>query len=174
MRKIILLSFALLMMPLTGYSLNKSELLSNLLSKDWIGSVGSPTLLETKPDGSKLYSVNYREKVGNAGVYRNIQFYVVDEGGGGETAFYKDREPMEANSDQSSLKAWLINAIDNNPNNYKGIQILWASERWEMIIYTILEGTPLVQKTYYFRKGVGSPTEINNFNPELLRSLIRQ
>lgn len=157
-----------------GSALTKAELLTELNAHDWVISVDTPTLLETKPNGTKWYIVNFMEQVGNAGVASNIHFYVVDEGEAGENAFYKNAEPAEAKSRQTSLKKWMINAIDTNPNNYKGIQILWISERYNMIIFSILEGSPLEQTVYYVRRGNGSPAIINNFNIELIKSILQQ
>lgn len=153
--------------------MTKIEFLADLASKNWCVYVGTPELLETKEDGANWYAVNIRDVSGKVGVYRNIHFYVIDEGGTGEAALYKDIEPLESKNTMSDLKQWMINVIDNNPTNYKGIQILWVSERWDMVIYNILTGTPLTQKTFYVRRNNGAPVEIENFNIELLKSIFR-
>lgn len=72
--------------------MTKAELLENLLSRDFIGWVGAPDLLETKPDSTNSYIVNVREESALVAIYRNISFYVVDETGAGEKAFYKDAD----------------------------------------------------------------------------------
>ena len=72
--------------------MTKAELLADLSGKSFIGAVGTPTVTETKPDGTKLYLVNIREVVGKAAIYRNKAFYVVAEGGESEAAYYKDRD----------------------------------------------------------------------------------
>jgi hypothetical protein len=152
--------------------MTKADLLAELISFDWCDYVGDPGApVETKPDGTNWYIVNIRDVSGKTAVYRNVSFYVIDEGGAGESALYKDAEPSETQNRASALKQWILNAVDANPTNYKGIQILWISERWEMVIYTILTGTPLVQKTFYVRKNNGAPAEIENFNIDLLRSI---
>jgi len=74
--------------------MNKEELLVDLKNRDFIDWIGEPELLEEKPDGAKWYSVNVREVVGKAAVYRNIHFYVINEGTKNEKAYYKDREPV--------------------------------------------------------------------------------
>ena len=73
--------------------MNKQELLNDLLAKNFIANVGTPALAETKPDGTKIYITNVREEVQDKATYRNIAFYVVDEGEATEQAFYKDSTP---------------------------------------------------------------------------------
>ncbi len=72
--------------------MTKTELLADLEGKEFIDYVATPELVETKPDGTKLYLVNVREVVNKAALYRNISFYVVDEGGETEKAYYKDQD----------------------------------------------------------------------------------
>ena len=74
--------------------MTKQELLNDLLAKSWVNEIiGDPHLQETKPNGDKWYIVNIREVVDNACLYRNIHFYVIDEGEISELAYYKDKEP---------------------------------------------------------------------------------
>ena len=75
--------------------MNKQELLEDLLSKDWCDSLnGPPELQELKVDGGKWYNQNMREvQSESVAVYRNIPFYVVDEGLKTEAAYYKDAVP---------------------------------------------------------------------------------
>ncbi|MBI4708256.1 MAG: hypothetical protein HY761_10100 [Candidatus Omnitrophica bacterium] len=76
--------------------MTKQELLAEMKAKEFIGSVEEPKLLEVKPDGAKWYQVNVREVVGKAAIYRNMDFYVVDEGKDTESAYYKDSEPSQS------------------------------------------------------------------------------
>jgi hypothetical protein len=154
-----------------GDIMTKTELLNDLSSKDWCESVSIPEVKLVLPNGTIWYAVNILDVSGHTGVARNIDFYVVHQGGPLENAYYKDAEPSETNNRQSALKQWMFSNVDTNPNNYKGVQLLWMSERWEMVIYSVLEGNPLEQVVYYVRKGQGSPTLINNFDVALLRSL---
>ena len=74
--------------------MTKQELLDDLLAKSWVNEIiGSPSLQETKPNGDKWYIINIREVTDNACTYRNIHFYVINEGEAGEIAYYKDKEP---------------------------------------------------------------------------------
>lgn len=152
--------------------MNKQELLFDLEKKEWCAFVEIPELLEVKKDGTNWYVVNIRdESDSKVGTYRNVHFYVVDEGGAGEVALYKDQEPDETQNRVSKLKQWLFIEADNNPDDFKGIQILWLSEKLNMIIYSILDGTPLKQKVFYVRRGHGLRVEIQDFNIELLKSI---
>jgi len=72
--------------------MKKQELLDDLLSRDFIGYVSAPVVMEEKPDGAKSYVVNVREESTISALYRNVYFYVVDEGLGTEVAFYKDAD----------------------------------------------------------------------------------
>ncbi len=73
--------------------MTKQELLQDLINRDWVHAIGEPQLRETKPDGGLWYTVNISETYQKAAVYRNIDFYVFDEGGVAERAYYKDNEP---------------------------------------------------------------------------------
>lgn len=76
--------------------MNKAELLQDLAKKDFVDSLnGEPELKEQKADGGKWYLINIREvnPDGKSAVYRNIHFYVVDEGLKTEQAYYKDSIP---------------------------------------------------------------------------------
>lgn len=75
--------------------MNKQELLEDLVNRDWVDGIISsePELRETKPNGDKWYMVNILEVVGKAAIYRNIHFYVLNEGTPTERAYYKDIEP---------------------------------------------------------------------------------
>jgi hypothetical protein len=153
--------------------MTKAQLLADLEGRDFIDWVGTPELVDTKPDGTKLYHVPIRMVTGNAATHILQPIYVVDEGGGNEAAYYKDTVPNQKPR-VSALTEWMLAAIDAEPNNYKGVQVLWVSERWGMVIYSILTGTaPLVQKVYYIRKGAGGPVEISPFDVKLLGSLLK-
>ena len=75
--------------------MTKKELLEDLLSKVWCdGLNGASELAEVKKDGGKWYVQNIREvQSASVAVYRNIHFYVVDEGLATEAAYYKDAVP---------------------------------------------------------------------------------
>ena len=74
--------------------MTKKELLNDLAGQTFVNAIVSePELHEVKPNGDKWYLVNIREVNGKAAIYRNIHFYVIDEGKGNERAYYKDREP---------------------------------------------------------------------------------
>ena len=81
--------------------MNKTELLADLASREFIGFVGEPEPIkangepEIKPDGSKVYVVNAKEVVGKCAIYRNISFYVANEGEENEQAFYMQSEPKQ-------------------------------------------------------------------------------
>lgn len=150
--------------------MTKAELLADIQSKSWCAKISVPEVLETKPDGTTWYSANVREQSNGVGGYKNIHFYVSEEGTANESAYYKDTEPVESVSRKATTKKWILKKIDTEPAKYKGVQILWISERWEMVIYSILENVPLEQKTYFVLKAEDKPIEIINFDINLIRS----
>lgn len=152
--------------------MNKAALLADLAARSFVLTVGTPELLNTMPDGTKYYSVPTLQNAGDAASYLNVQFYVWREGEIDEAAYYKDVPPQQKTRN-TAFEEWMIGVIDAAPDSYKGIQIIWKSERWEMIIYSILEGTPLAQHVYYFRTGDPAPVEITNFKLEWITSLLR-
>jgi hypothetical protein len=76
--------------------MNKQELIQDLQSKDFVDSInGDATLQEVKQDGGKWYIQNIRElQSGSVATYRNVSFYVVDEGLPTEVAYYQDKIPV--------------------------------------------------------------------------------
>ena len=154
--------------------MTKAQFLTALGAMDFVSKVGTPELLETKPDGTKWYSVNLREVKGDACVYRNVNFYVVDEGKAGEAAFFKDEKPIQSVRTKAFYD-WMKDAIKTTPDDFKGVQVNWVSEELEMVIYSKLEtsGSDLVWKTYYLRKDSGvAPMVITNHNPAYLSSVL--
>jgi len=155
--------------------MTKAQLLAALEAKDFVDAVGTPELLETKPDGTKWYGVNIREIKGTEGVYRNVYFYVVDEGGGGEVAYFKDEPPSQSVRNRA-LYEWMQGAIDGAPDNYKAAQIHWVSERYEMVVFSILDtsGADLVWQAYYIRRGGGAKVKITNHEAWRLSSIFNR
>ena len=75
--------------------MTKAELLVDLASKDWVHHlVDPPVLRETKPDGTTLYMQHLMDVAIDTAVYRDVFFYVYDEGGAGEDAFYQHKIPV--------------------------------------------------------------------------------
>ena len=80
--------------PTDGFDVK--EILQDIQNKTFVDSVNQVELKEVKADGGKWYLANVREvKDDNTAVYRNIHFYVVDEGLKTEIAYYKDSVPVE-------------------------------------------------------------------------------
>lgn len=76
--------------------MNKAEILSDIANKDFFGAFcGDPEIEVTKPNSDIWYRQNIREEKGDFAVYRNIHFYVVNEGQVEERAFYFRAEPVE-------------------------------------------------------------------------------
>ena len=74
--------------------MKKQELLNAITAMPWCdGIVVEPELNEVKQNDDRWYHVNVREIKGNVMTYRNIHFYVINEGEPTERAYYKDIEP---------------------------------------------------------------------------------
>ena len=101
--------------------MNKTELLQDLASKTWCDSInGTPELKETKADGGKWYLVNIREvnPDGVSAVYRNIHFYVIDEGKKTEAAYYKDAIPTTITKKPYTFTEQINNFIKNSSSKF--------------------------------------------------------
>ena len=98
--------------------MNKQELLDDLKSKEWCDSLnGIPELKEVKADGGKWYLVNIREiQGGNVGIYRNIHFYVIDEGLESEIAYYKDAVPTVITDKEKTFSQKITGYADTHDN----------------------------------------------------------
>jgi hypothetical protein len=158
--------------------MTKAELLVDLAGRDGIMSlVGDP--VDVTPSGDVGVVLWYQQAVwevrGDAALKKSITFYVLDEGGAGEVAYYKDAEPQTTpNVSPNALYSWMRTAIDADPNSYQAAQIHYVSERWEMVVYSILEddgASGLAWASYYVRRGEGAPVKISNHSPEFLNSL---
>jgi hypothetical protein len=154
--------------------MNVAGLLADLNARSYIERVGTWTIVDTKDDGTVLYSAPTFQTVGgNAASYINVQVYVWHEGQQDEQAWYKDIPP-DQKPRTSGFMDVLVAAIDAAPTTLKGIQVLAINERYRDVIYTTLEvsGTDLVQTAWYWHEG-DAPLKIVNFNPELLGSILK-
>jgi hypothetical protein len=160
--------------------MTKSELLVDLLGRDGIAAlVGDPVVVT--PSGDEGVVAWYDQAVweirGVVALKKSIRFYVLDEGGPAEAAYYKDAEPQSSpDVRENALHSWMRSAIDANPDDYQAAQIHYVSERWEMVVYSILEddtASGLMWVTYYIRKGGGGAVKISNHDPSFLRSLFQ-
>lgn len=74
--------------------MNKAQLLQQLAAFPWVGGLnGTARLQEVKEDGTKWYVQNVREVCEDQATFRNVSFYVADEGEETEAAYWKDQVP---------------------------------------------------------------------------------
>jgi hypothetical protein len=160
--------------------MTKAELLVDLAGRDGIAAlVFDPE--DVTPSGDVGVVAWYDQAVweirGVVALKKSIRFYVLEEGEPAEVAYYKDSEPQTSPSvSPNELYSWMRSIIDANTNDYKGVQICYVSERWEMVVYSILEddsASGLEWNTYYVRRGEGVPVKISNHDPSFLRSLFQ-
>ena len=158
--------------------MTREELLIDLAGRDGISALaGLP--VDVTPSGDvgivAWYDQSVWEVRGNAALKKAIRFYVLDEGGGGETAYYKDREPQKTPTvDQHPFFAWMRTIIDATPDDYKMIMVHSVLERYEMIVYSTLGddgASGLEWSTWYYRKGGDPPAEISNHDRAFLQSV---
>lgn len=154
--------------------MTEAELLADLAGRDQVDWVGTAETTETKPDGTLWRIVNYREVLQDVSTYRNQTYYVVDPGGAGEVAYYKDVEPFKAQVVRSQFRQWMIDVILANEDDYRGVTVHAFNEETEEIVMTILETSgsapnlTMTQKTVWFKKGSGlGMIPITDFDPEL-------
>lgn len=146
--------------------MTKAELLADLAGRDFIAWVGTPSKVKDDADGFAYYTVRVGERVGNVGTFHQVTFFVWNDGGQDELAYYQGQDPFQT-SIMSEFRRWIYGVYAANPQNFKGLVIHRIDEIAKSCIYTILEGTPLTQHTYFVIMGQ-APVAISNFNPSLL------
>jgi hypothetical protein len=157
--------------------MNRAELLLDLAARDGIMSlVGVP--VDVTPSGDVGVVAWYNQAVwevrGDAALKKSIHFYVLDEGGAGEVAYYKDYEPQKLpDVDQHPFFDWMRTIIDADPDSYQMIMIHSVLERYGMIVYSTLAddgASGLEWSTYYYRKSGDPPSKISNHDKDFLQS----
>jgi hypothetical protein len=131
--------------------MTKTELLQDLASKDFVDSInGEAELKELKADGGKWYLINIREinPDGQSAVYRNIHFYVVDEGLVTEAAYYKDSIPVAITEKAYDFTGLVNKFIEKSPNVFDIERI--SEDRELAIVKRYVEGVDTVNESRYF------------------------
>lgn len=136
--------------------MNKQELLNDLTSKDFCDSLNGkavPTPDSPKADGAIWYVQNIREvhPTKMTATYRNIYFYVVDEGLETEQAYYKDAIPTAITDKAYTFTEKVNNYINDNTTATVKFDIEKINEDREMaIIKRYVEGVDLINEARYF------------------------
>jgi hypothetical protein len=76
--------------------MTKAELITEVTGKAWFaGTISAPEIdTEWPAFNLKLYRAHAKvEREENVLTHKHIYFYVFDEGGAGESAYYKDQNP---------------------------------------------------------------------------------
>jgi hypothetical protein len=75
--------------------MKKEQLRADLAGRAWCESlIGDETLIGSPHDGITEYEQSVLEVTGDAAIGRSIRYYVRDEGGVDEVAWYKHSEPV--------------------------------------------------------------------------------
>ena len=99
--------------------MNKAELIADIESRV-ITTIGAPQL-KTDVDGVKVYIQTVLSPEGiNKANERNIAFIVVNEGGAGEAAYYRDTSHLERD-DRQKATTYMQNLVAND--TIEGYQI---------------------------------------------------
>lgn len=80
--------------------MTKAELLAALATKYSGGVVGTP-VERANSNGVRTYQVDVLDVSGDVATGGTVLFYVVDEGGAGESAYWKQREPKPSPGPES-------------------------------------------------------------------------
>jgi hypothetical protein len=125
--------------PTDGFDMK--EILQDIQNKSFVDSVNQVELKEVKADGGKWYLANVREvKDDNTAVYRNIHFYVVDEGLETEKAYYKDEIPTEITKGAIDFTEKLTTFIEQSTDLLRQVQI-FEDKRFAIVEKFILNET---------------------------------
>jgi len=133
--------------------MTKSELLQDLASKDWCDSInGDPQLQEVKSDGGKWYIVNIREVQNNVAVYRNISFYVVDEGLETEKAYYKDSVPSSITEKDTTFSDKVRDYMNESGNSDMELEKINEEQEFAVIRQYIEESGGITERRYFLKE----------------------
>jgi hypothetical protein len=125
--------------PTDGFDVK--EILQDIQNKSFVDSVNQVELKEVKADGGKWYLANVREvKDDNTAVYRNIHFYVVDEGLETEKAYYKDEIPTEITKGAIDFTEKLTAYIEQSTDLLRQVQV-FEDKRFAIVEKFILDET---------------------------------
>jgi hypothetical protein len=125
--------------PTDGFDVK--EILQDIQNKSFVDSVNQVELKEVKSDGGKWYLANVREvKDDNTAVYRNIHFYVVDEGLETEKAYYKDEIPTEITKGAIDFTEKLTDDIEQSADLLRQVQV-FEDKRFAIVEKFILDET---------------------------------
>jgi len=125
--------------PTDGFDMK--EILQDIQNKSFVDSVNQVELKEVKADGGKWYLANVREvKDDNTAVYRNIHFYVVDEGLETEKAYYKDEIPTEITKGAIDFTEKLTTYIEQSADLLRQVQV-FEDKRFAIVEKFILDET---------------------------------
>ena len=125
--------------PTDGFDVK--EILQDIQNKTFVDSVNQVELKEVKADGGKWYLANVREvKDDNTAVYRNIHFYVVDEGLETEKAYYKDEIPTEITKGAIDFTEKLTTYIEQSADLLRQVQV-FKDKRFAIVEKFILNET---------------------------------
>ena len=137
--------------PTDGFDVK--EILQDIQNKTFVYSVNQVELKEVKADGGKWYLANVREvKDDNTAVYRNIHFYVVDEGLETEKAYYKDSIPTEITKGAIDFTEKLTAYIEQSADLLRQVQV-FEDKRFAIVEKFILNKTTgFYEKKQYIAK----------------------
>ena len=125
--------------PTDGFDVK--EILQDIQNKSFVDSVNQVELKEVKSDGGKWYLANVREvKDDNTAVYRNIHFYVVDEGLETEKAYYKDEIPTEITKGAIDFTEKLTDYIEQSADLLRQVSV-FEDKRFAIVEKFILDET---------------------------------
>lgn len=125
--------------PTDGFDVK--EILQDIQNKTFVDSINQVELKEVKADGGKWYLANVREvKDDNTAVYRNIHFYVVDEGLETEKAYYKDEIPTEITKGAIDFTEKLTTYIEQSTDLLRQVSV-FEDKRFAIVEKFILNET---------------------------------
>lgn len=94
--------------------MTKQQLLDALLAKAEVLAIADTTSPQAQPDGTNRYIVNLKVSTGDDSInYVNRAYYVEDEGGAGETAYWENSEPYPATTPTTPFTAKVSNLIES-------------------------------------------------------------
>lgn len=143
--------------------MTKAEILADLAAYDfvakvWPGQAEGPINVDGT-DNLVEYRVKYAINAGKAALVLLQRIYVLNDGAGAPTekAFYHEKSP--ANLAQGrAIREWVLAQKSSNPDNFRGLTVVWVSDTFEELIYSKLVAG--VAKYYHTVKN-GATTDLS-------------
>lgn len=116
--------------------MTKAELLADLAAKPFVAEVYGTGQVQNVGNPETYYNVRIKESPSAAspvGGFRQVAFYVIDEGEATEEAFYQGGDPFPS-TNAAEFRKWMLGVYEAAPGTYPGLIVHQIDEVAETAI----------------------------------------